>query len=272
MLRRAGSLNTSPNRHGRRRPTIHAFFAAPGLAEALRRVASDLARSHSGGVERRGARLSGGGLRGRRRVAAAIAAWALATPAAAHPHIWITGTYGFEIDADKRLAALDVAWTFDAMSSSLALGGLEGPDGGYPQDALDALARDSLAQLAADAWWTYLVSGAAGLSFEPPEGATASVEDGQLTIRYRLRMTQPADVAASPVVLQGYDPSYYTEIRLRGLVDVALTGEGAQACRAEVQGPSEEALALAETKNEADWNALAGMGAAFADTVTLRCG
>jgi ABC-type uncharacterized transport system substrate-binding protein len=202
------------------------------------------------------------------------AAFALAGgAAAAHPHIWVTGTYAFDFDASRRIEAVEVSWQFDEMYSALTVDGLAlGSDGRPDPAALQSLANESLAAMEGEGWFLNGLAGGRAVAFTP-EQAAAAFDGTALTLRFTARLSEPVDLTAAPFLFSAFDANYYTEIRMRGLVDVDLKNAGA--CRAMVEGPDEETMDRAAAISEAAWNdpgnALAGMGSMFAWWVTVKC-
>lgn len=200
------------------------------------------------------------------RLISALAALFFAGTAGAHPHILATGTYGFDFDDARKLEAIEITWEFDQFYSAFAMDGISRQADGTPDpDEMKALAEGSMDQLSSANWFID-VQGRTAITVED---AQASYDGASLTLRFRARLATPLDPKESPVRFSAYDPEYYTEIRMRGLADIVL--DASTGCRAQVDGPSDEAMEMAANKDESDWGALAGSGSLFAYWVTLRC-
>src|SRR3954453_20680929 len=76
-----------------------------------------------------------------RIVAAFCVAAAYVSPAAAHPHVWVTVTSHVIFDAKGEATGLRQAWKFDDMYSTFAVEGL-------PQKTKGVFTREELAPLA----------------------------------------------------------------------------------------------------------------------------
>jgi ABC-type uncharacterized transport system substrate-binding protein len=168
-----------------------------------------------------------------RTAAAALAVLtALAPAAGAHPHTFIDGGVDFRFDGEGRLAALEVTWIYDAMTSLFMLEDL-GIDAAVP------LAPEDRSRLAAyQTEWdqgfagdSYLLDGEAAVVLSGPIGADAAVtDDGRVVITFERDVAVPFRPAPEAIV-EVYDPTYYTAYAVT--TEPALSGEAA-GCRAEV--------------------------------------
>lgn len=209
------------------------------------------------------------------RLLAALAALAPA-PALAHPHVFISTTLALEIDAEGRLAALDVTWAYDEMYSMLLLDELSldpDYDGILTEEELAILDGYDLNWMEGFAGDTYVTSpDARDLDLGPPEGLGVTFDEGVYASRHRRVPLQPP--AADGLVVKAYDPTFYTAYDLQG--GVTLTGPGAEACRVTVTAPeiddAYEALAAEMAELPPDATDYPEVGETFADTIRLTCG
>jgi len=206
-----------------------------------------------------------------RILAAAIAAL-LATPAGAHPHVFVDGGVDFRFDNQRRLAALRVTWIFDPLTSLFMLEDL----GIDPSAALDPADRARLA--AYNTEWqpgyegdSYLRDGARQVELSGPLDADAALQDGRIAVTFT-RAVEPPFRPQGEAVVEVYDPTYYSEYA----VTEAPTLEGnADGCRAEVipfrpdaqlQTTLDELASVPMEETPAD-----DYGRLFADKVRLAC-
>jgi ABC-type uncharacterized transport system substrate-binding protein len=159
------------------------------------------------------------------RLAGALAALLLAaSPALAHPHVWVTTKAELVYAPDGRISAVRHAWTFDEGYSAFAIQGLEkGPDGAIKPDQLKELAKTNTESLADNEYFTIMKANGAPQSFAPPRDPIAVVENGQITLRFELPLKSPA-LSGKALVLEVRDPTFFVDFRLGEGDAVTLKG------------------------------------------------
>lgn len=216
----------------------------------------------------------GGGLS--RAAAAGLAGWiGLAGPAAAHPHMFFDAEATLAMDASGRLSAVEVLYKVDELNS-LTIATDLGVDPIGPFSAEDeATVLDAFAVNLGDyGWYVSLRRGGEPLAFTGAIGRSAVQEGDFLTVRMELPLAAPFVPGAEPVLLQLYDPTYFTDVALRAAP--AVGGEGASGCAVEWERFEPDAAALEaqrllalipadETPSEEN------VGRRFADRIHLRC-
>ena len=196
-----------------------------------------------------------------------------ATPAAAHPHVFIDGGVDFLFDGEGRLSQLRITWNYDPMTSLYMLEDL-GLDGSKPLSNDD---RDRLA--AYDTVWekgyagdTYLWDGKRAVALSGPRAREAEIRDGRVALRFLRDLDTPFRPGAK-VRIEMYDPEYYYSYAIIGTP--ALEG-APRGCHAKVEPfrPSTglaalqrslSALPADQTPDQTD------VGALFTDKVLLEC-
>jgi ABC-type uncharacterized transport system substrate-binding protein len=208
-----------------------------------------------------------------------IAGMLLAPAAAlAHPHVFIDATVEVLFDAAGRAEGLRIGWTYDDLFSMLII-----EDRALDPDYDTVLTPEAEATLAGfDMQWdagfagdTYALMGGAELALSRPQDVTASYAGGKITSTHVRRFAEPVAVADVPLIVQVYDPGFYTAYSIVG--KTLLTGR--EDCQAEVFEPdrsaADEALlaALAEVAADADIEmAYPEIGAAYAEEARITCG
>ncbi len=201
----------------------------------------------------------------------------IAPPAWAHPHVYVDTGVEVIFDAQGRATALRVRWTYDDYYSLLLMGerGMDMDGDGQPTDAERAALQGF------DMNWqpgfpgdTYALSGEVPLVLLPPEEATADYLDGRLSSTHLRRFEQPVDMD-QPLVVQAYDPGFYTAYSIP--YDTILTN-APQGCAAQTFTPDRDAAdqrlldALAEYGADQDAEVdFPAVGAEFADEVRVTC-
>lgn len=190
--------------------------------------------------------------------------------AAAHPHIFVDTGIKVLVDGQGRLEAVEVTWIYDDFYSMLIMEdrGLDDDyDGALTAAELDALEGFDMNWVEGFAGDLHLRRDGEALTLGPPEPLATEVENGRIVTRHRRPVAGPAD----GVVIQAYDPTYYTAYELDG---VTATGD----CRAEVE-PVDRSAALDEVAQIIrDMNddlvevQFPEVGERFADTIRLTCG
>jgi ABC-type uncharacterized transport system substrate-binding protein len=194
-----------------------------------------------------------------------------AAPAGAHPHIFIEAGLFVEVNAAGEAVAVEVTWTYDELYSLLI----------FEEYALDddydgVLKPDEIEQLHGfDMNWIegfegdLYVTGAAGkVDLGPPEPVKTWVEDGKIVTVHR----RPLSVPANGLVLQAYDPGFYSAYDLsRGVEASGTCAAFIDPADIEAAMDALEELLFATPQDEVEAE-FPRVGESFADTVTLTCG
>lgn len=210
---------------------------------------------------------------------AVISGMLAAGQAAAHPHMFIDAGVTVVFDTTGRATGLRIEWRYDEFFSLSYL-----TDEGYDADFDGALTDDELARLTGfDTRWeaghpgdSYAFLGTASLAMSGPVEPTARVDAGRIVTSHVRRFAEPVEIGDAPLVVQVYDPSFYTAYSITG--DPALAGAPAD-CLAQVYRPdrdeADEILLaeLAKLPPDADAEAeFPAVGALFAEEVRVTCG
>lgn len=200
----------------------------------------------------------------------------LAAPAGAHPHVFIDAGVELRFDGAGRLEALRVVWVYDDLTSLMILAdrGLDTDGDGTLTDAESATLRGFDMQWDAGfAGDTYLLQGDQPLGLGRPQDWTAAVVAGRIVTTHLRPLETPVAPGALPVVVQVYDPGYYTAYALSA--DPVIRGR--EGCVAEVYGPD---LDAAQEALQAAMKELSGLdleqgfpavGQNYAEEVRLTC-
>jgi len=85
----------------------------------------------------------------------ACQAWLIASPALAHPHVWVTMREELVYAPDGALVAIRHAWTFDEMFSAYATQGIGAKTKGqFSREELQSLAKLNVESLKEDGYYT----------------------------------------------------------------------------------------------------------------------
>ena len=199
-----------------------------------------------------------------------------AVPAGAHPHVFIDAGVEFRFDDQGRLAALRVVWVYDDLTSLMILS-----DRGLDPDGDASLTPEETRRLSGfDMQWdpdfagdSYLLEGDSPRPLGPPRDWTAEVRAGRIITSHLRALDPPLPGGARPVVVQIYDPGYYTAYTIAA--DPVIRGR--DDCSAEVFGPDP---AAADAAFQAAMRELSGLdletdfpaiGVHYADEIRLTC-
>lgn len=211
-----------------------------------------------------------------------VALLAGTAPAAlAHPHIFIDATLEVIFDADGRAEALRIGWAYDDLYSLTYL-----VENGFDPEFDGILTTEETARLQGfDMNWeegfpgdTYALQAGQPLALGRPEAFSAELREGRLVSSHLRRFAAPVAMTA-PLVVQVYDPSFYTAYTIAAMP--VLTGAAlkeAGACAVEVFEPDR---AAADARLQAALEELAGspdveldfpaIGDAYAEEAVVTC-
>lgn len=194
-----------------------------------------------------------------------------ATPALAHPHVWVSAKAEL-VYQDGKLAFVRHHWTFDEAYSSVAVQGLDtNGDGRTDGGELAELARTNLESLSEFAYFTSVKANGAKQRFGPPRAETMSFTDGQLTLHYELPLLAPA--AGRTVVLDVYDPTFFVEFATAAGEDAVVLASAPAGCSIRITRPkpvAKDGKDLSETFYQS-LGAASSFGAQFSSRAMAAC-
>ncbi len=211
----------------------------------------------------------------RKRVAGAIAlaAAVLATPALAHPHVWITARAEVAYGPDGRVTGVRHAWTFDEAYSAYVTQGLDAnKDGRLAPEELADLAKVNTESLVEFDYFTVLKAGGAKQAFAPPREPGMTFEGGKATLSFLLPLAAP--VSPKLVSLEVYDPTFFVSFALAEGEDAVRLANGPRGCTATVTRPKPVDTSAQQNLSESFFEALtasSGFGAQFANRALIVC-
>jgi ABC-type uncharacterized transport system substrate-binding protein len=205
---------------------------------------------------------------------AAAGAVGTITPAAAHPHVWVTVETTVNY-ANGTVTGFTHKWTFDEMYAAMAIQGLDANnDGKYDREELAELAQVNIDGLKEFDYFTFANIGDANLKLKEPENYWLEYTDGQLSLHMTMPLEQPVLAEAAGLNFAVYDPSFFIAFDFAKDNGVRLANAPA-GCGASVAIPKEDeelAKRLAEAA-QVDVNGSVGtdLGVAVAKTIQLTC-
>lgn len=191
----------------------------------------------------------------------------------AHPHTWIDLRTAAMVDAEGRIAALRVLWTFDEFYTAFATEGMDKDGDGIPDDpALQALAQESAKGLKDYSYFTFMKVAGKTVATGPARDVESTFFQGRLGLAFILPLAQPIDLRRETLVYRIYDPTYYIEVAHIKDRPVLFEGDAPESCTYAIAEPKPDMniLSLAQSLDQSE-SAGDGLGEYFAETVTLHC-
>lgn len=203
--------------------------------------------------------------------AALVASLALAPPAEAHPHVWVTTKAEVAYGEGGRVTGIRNAWTFDASYSAFVVQGLDANgDGLFSSEELSSLARENTANLAEFGYFTKLKVAGKEQLFSDPTEPRMSMEGGKLTMTFLLPLKTPVAPGRGVTALEVYDPTYFVAFGLSEEADAARLTGAPTGCAATVTRPKTDAVKAADgrTPDGKTADAKPGLSEAFFEALT----
>lgn len=200
---------------------------------------------------------------------ALILAWSAgASPAAAHPHVWITASSEVIYAPDGSVTGVRHAWTFDDMFTAYALQGIESKTKGvYSREELAPLAQTNVESLKEFGFFTFARADGRKERFNEPVDYFLEHANGLLTLHFTLPLKVP--VKARELALEVFDRTFFIDFKFADKEPVRLAGAPA-ACQIKFQRPN-DGTANAQKLNEDNFTENSNFGAMYANKITVSC-
>lgn len=171
----------------------------------------------------------------------------LATPAAAHPHIFIDAKAIVVFDNSGAVTEIRNEWSFDEAFSAWSIEGLDANgDGTVSREEQQDLANQDMDGLAQYQFYTF--AGEQGvtenLAFERGQNPTRDHVDGHTILRFGVKLAEPYRIRRT-LELSINDPEYYVAITFAGPQTVTLENAPA-GCAVDLQAGFELSPELQE--------------------------
>jgi ABC-type nickel/cobalt efflux system permease component RcnA/ABC-type uncharacterized transport system substrate-binding protein len=176
---------------------------------------------------------------------------ALATPALAHPHIFVDAKATITFDDAGQVVKVHNSWTFDEAYSAWAVQGLDtNADGVLSREELQPLADDNMQGLSEYEYYTFAGEGPDNLKFAFGSNPVMTYEGGRQTLNFDVALDKPYAMQ-DHLELAINDPEYYVAITFANADTVQL-----------VNAPANCSVALTdpEPMSDALQNQLADLG------------
>jgi ABC-type uncharacterized transport system substrate-binding protein len=198
----------------------------------------------------------------------------LASPAFAHPHVWVKSKATILYDPAGRVTAIRQGWTFDEAYSAYAVQGFpKDPEGKLLPEKMAELAKINIESLAEQGYFTNAKANGTKLTFGEPVNYGTSFENNALTLTFELPVQSPAK-ADRVFALDVYDPTFFVDFAIPEAEDAVKLDGAPKGCALKVTRPKppdqKETQSMSESFFKA-LNAASQYGAQFASRVLVAC-
>jgi len=170
---------------------------------------------------------------------------AIATPAVAHPHIFIDATAKVLFNDAGEVIGIENSWTFDEAFSAWQTAELDvNGDGKTSSEEMADLAKENILGLAEYDFYTYAGEGSSTLPMASVDNARFEYENGRSTFTFGIEPQGPYRIKDTFEVAI-YDPEYYVAITIADASAVTLENAPA-GCLVSLQAPREMPQELAD--------------------------
>ena len=172
--------------------------------------------------------------------AALLAGAFAATPAFAHPHVWVDAKAELVFDGKDEITAVRNIWRFDDAYSAFASQGLDANgDGKLSSEELKQLAEVNVDSLKDFAYFTFITANGEDIDFNKPTEYWLQENEGRLILFFTLPTKAPVKLVDS-IRLEVYDPTYFVAFRMIPDKDGPVVLDGApSACSVKSFRPPE---------------------------------
>lgn len=198
---------------------------------------------------------------------------ACATPAQAHPHVWVTAHEDVIFQPDGKIAAIRNSWVFDDMYSAFAVQGLAKDGQLATKEQLAPLAKTNVESLAEFGYFTFAKNAGQNVDFGLPRDYSLEERPDKLVVlTFTVPLKEPLDPGKA-FTFSVYDPTFFVDFSLAKTDPVALVS-APKGCSIGVLGANPLDVDDAKKLSEAFYQNLspgANFGMKLADRVIVAC-
>jgi ABC-type uncharacterized transport system substrate-binding protein len=209
----------------------------------------------------------------KRALSLALALAGLASPALAHPHVWVTARAEIVYAEDGRVTGVRHVWTFDPAYTAYVTQGLaRNGDGKLSPDELQELAKVNAESLVDFDYFTVLKVNGAKQAFDAPRDYGMTMDKDQVTLSLVLPLKGPAK--GKTMSLEVYDPTFFVSFGLAEGEDAVRLAGAPKGCAATVSRPKPLDTTQQQKLSEAFFEALtaaSNYGSNFANRAIVAC-
>jgi ABC-type uncharacterized transport system substrate-binding protein len=197
----------------------------------------------------------------------------LATPALAHPHVWVTAKAEIVFAPDGHITGIRHFWTFDEAYTAYVTQGLDqNNDGKLTPEELQALADENTASLDEFGYFTVVKVNGKKQAFDAPREPRMTMEKTQVALSYFLPLKKPASASGS-VAMEIDDPTFFVYFTLGDQSSITLAN-APQGCATTVSKAKQLDAAMQQIlQDEGVFQTPAGanMGVEYSNKAIIAC-
>ena len=202
-----------------------------------------------------------------------LASFAFASPAIAHPHVWVTMNTELVYAPDGSITGVKHEWAFDDMFSAFATQGIKSKEKGkFTREELAPLAKTNIDSLREYKYFTYATADGKKVPFtDPLPGYWLDYKDSILVLNFMLPFKHP--VKAKYLRIEIYDPTIFVDFEFAKKSPVELLG-APKGCLLDVVLPHDITYAQSQKLGESFFKQLSASsnwGAQFANKILVNC-
>ncbi len=198
----------------------------------------------------------------------------LASPALAHPHVWITAKAEIVFGQDGRMTGIRHAWTFDEAYTAYVTQGLDrNQDGKLSPEELQPLADENTASLTEFGYFTTVKVNGRKQAFDTPREARMVMEKNQVAMSFFLPLKAPAS-ANGAIAMEIDDPSFFVFFTLAEGKESITLASAPQGCAISVAKAKElDAATKQMMQDEGVFQTAAGanIGVQYTNKAIVAC-
>jgi ABC-type uncharacterized transport system substrate-binding protein len=203
--------------------------------------------------------------------AALLAAWA--SPALAHPHVWVTAKAEVVYDTSGNVTGIRHAWTFDKAYSAYVTQGLDKDSNGkLTSEELQDLAKENTESLVEFDYFTVLKANGRKQEFASPRDYAMALADEALTLSYFLPLKAPTGARTASVEI--YDPTFFIGFSLADGNDAVTLASAPKGCATNISRPKPLETTEQQSMSESFFQTLtaaSSFGAQYANRAIIAC-
>lgn len=161
---------------------------------------------------------------------AAVATLCAATPAAAHPHIWIDATVALVAEAEK-VREIAVVWKFDPLFSGMVTADFDANrNGRLDPEEIEHLTSLTVPSIAEYDYFTHLRIDGEPVKIEQIRGFRIELRDKLLYYGFSIPLEPRVDPRTTELAFSLYDRSYYTDLSTSADGAIRMMGDWPAGC------------------------------------------
>jgi ABC-type uncharacterized transport system substrate-binding protein len=205
-----------------------------------------------------------------RALVAVAALFIWISPAAAHPHVWVTAASDLLYGPGGSVTGIRHAWTFDDMFSAYALQGIVTKKKGvYTREELAPLAQTNVQSLKEYGFFTFAKVDGKKQQFLDPTDYFLDYQNSTLVLHFTLPFKTP--IKTKQLAVEIFDPTYFVDFALQKQNPIHLVDAPAS-CTMAIERPSDGTAAAKKLGEASFLNGSNGnYGAMFANKITVDC-